>query len=149
MPDFRARPPGPRRYARVLSRPNLYFDSDCGFCRWSLGWVLRWDRRKRLRPLEIASAEGDRELGDLGEARFESWHLVRDGTRYSGGAAFAPLLEELPCGQPFARVARLLEFATVPAYRWVAKHRSGLSRLVPKRSKARADALVASRRGST
>jgi hypothetical protein len=35
-----------------------------------------------------------------------------------------------------------MEWLLVPGYRWVANHRSGLSRLVPKRSKARADALV-------
>src|SRR5207244_3552198 len=67
-----------------MERPRLYYDSDCAFCRWALGWVLRWDRSARLRPVEIDSREGERELGDLGAARFDSWHLVRDGERHSG-----------------------------------------------------------------
>ena len=128
------------------TRPRVYYDEDCGFCRWTIAWVLRWDRRRRLRPVPIQSPEGDRELGDLGEARLASAHLVRDGSRWTGGEALAPLLEELPGGRLLAPVARRLERLSGPAYRWAANHRSLLSRLVPGRSKARADAIVASRR---
>jgi predicted DCC family thiol-disulfide oxidoreductase YuxK len=115
----------------LSERPLLYYDRDCGFCRWALAWVLRWDRRHRLRPVPIESAD------DL-----DSWHFERDGRRWSGGRAFAPLLEELPGGR---LLAGRMEWLLVPGYRWVANRRSGLSRLVPKRSKARADALVKSR----
>ena len=79
-------------------------------------WLLRWDRRRRLEIVPIGSEEGDRALGDLGEARLESWHLVRDGERRSGGRAFAPLLEELPGGRALAPLARRLEFVLVPLY---------------------------------
>ena len=34
--------------------------------------------------------EGARDLGDLGAARLDSWHLVRDGERHSGGRASRP-----------------------------------------------------------
>ena len=131
-----------------MTRSRLYYDHDCGFCRWTLAWVLRWDRRRRLRPVAIESAEGDRELGDLGEARLDSWHLVRDDRRWSGGHAFAPLLEELPGGRVLAPAARALKWALEPLYAWVAAHRGGLSKLVPDRSKAHADALVESRAGA-
>jgi predicted DCC family thiol-disulfide oxidoreductase YuxK len=129
----------------VPSRARLYYDADCGFCRWSLAWILRWDRDRRLHPLPIESAVGDRDLGDLGEARLESWHLVRGDERYSGGRAFAPLLEELRGGRVLAPIARRLEFVLIPGYRWVADHRGGLSRLVSRRSAERADALVEGR----
>jgi predicted DCC family thiol-disulfide oxidoreductase YuxK len=129
----------------VLSRARLYYDADCGFCRWALAWILRWDRARRLEPVAIESTEGDRDLGDLGAARLESWHLVRGGERYSGGRALAALLEELPGGSVLAPLARRLEFAIVPGYRWVADHRGGLSRLVPRRSRERADARGESR----
>src|SRR3954465_2593667 len=129
------------------ARARVYYDEDCGFCRWALAWLLRWDRRGRLRPVAIGSPEGERELGDLGPARFDSWHLVRDGERHSAGRAFAPLLAELPGGRALAPAARRLERLLVPAYDWVAAHRSGLSRLVPARSKERAGALVAAREG--
>jgi predicted DCC family thiol-disulfide oxidoreductase YuxK len=123
----------------LSERPRLYYDDDCGFCRWTLAWVLRWDRRRHIRPVPIQSPEGERELGDLGEKRLESWHLVRDGERWSGGQAFAPLLEELPGAGVLAPLARRLEWVLVPAYRWVADHRTGLSSLVPAGAKRRAD----------
>ena len=125
--------------------PRLYYDHDCGFCRWTLAWVLRSDRRCRLRPVPIESPEGNRELGDLGEARLASWHLVRGGRRWSGARALAPLLEELPGGRLLAPLARRLEWLTQPAYRWIADHRSAMSTLVPERSKAKADAVVSER----
>jgi predicted DCC family thiol-disulfide oxidoreductase YuxK len=107
----------------VPSSSRLYYDAQCGFCRWTLAWILRWYRGQRLQPLAIESADGDRDLGDLGEARLDSWRLVRDGVRYSGGRAFAPLLEELRGGSVLAPIARRLEFALVPAHRWVTDHR--------------------------
>jgi predicted DCC family thiol-disulfide oxidoreductase YuxK len=85
----------------------------------------------------------DELLADLAPAeRMASWHLLSPGgERYSAGAALPPLLRLLPGGQipaaPLARFPRLTE----RGYRWVAEHRSGLSRLVPARLKRRADHL--------
>ena len=115
----------------MSERTRLLYDPDCGFCRWSLAWVLRWDRRRRVVPAPIERPE------DL-----DSWHFERDGRRWSGGKAFAPLLEELPGGRLMAPLARRLEWLLVPAYRWVAEHRSALSKLLPAASRRRADALV-------
>jgi predicted DCC family thiol-disulfide oxidoreductase YuxK len=116
---------------------RVYYDRDCGFCRWTLAWLLRLDRRRALRPVAIQDAEG---------MSLDSWHAVgEDGVCHSAGRAFAPVLAELPGGRVLAPLARRLEFALVPAYRWVATHRSGLSRLVPAGAKRRADALVATR----
>jgi predicted DCC family thiol-disulfide oxidoreductase YuxK len=118
------------------SRPaaRLYYDRDCGFCRWTLAWILRWDRRGRLQPVPIERPE------DL-----DSWHFARGGERWSAGKAFAPLLEELRGGRLLAPVARRLEWLLEPVYRWTADHRNLLSRVIPRGSKARADALVRAR----
>jgi predicted DCC family thiol-disulfide oxidoreductase YuxK len=118
----------------LSERSRLYYDHDCDFCRWTLAWVLRWDRRRRLVPVPIEKPE------DL-----DSWHFVRDHRRWSGALAFAPLLEELPGGRWLSKLARHLEWLLVPGYRWVAEHRSELFRLVRPSSKRRADAFVASR----
>ena len=78
-----------------------------------------------------------------------SWHLIcADGTRHSGGDAIPPLLGLLPGGRlPAAAFARF-PGATSRAYRWVAEHRTGLSRWVPKGAKRRARQRVLEREES-
>ncbi len=62
--------------APLAARATILFDSDCGFCRWTLGWILRWDRRRRLVPIEIQAAAAEPLLAELPEAeRLRSWHL--------------------------------------------------------------------------
>jgi len=113
-----------------VERHLVLYDEDCGFCRWSLDRVLRWDRRGRLRAVPIQSQEGDRFLADLNEHdRLASWHLVRpDGRRDSGGAAIGPMTRLLPAGAPGAFLAETFPRSTDRLYRWVARHREALGR---------------------
>ncbi len=113
-------------------RPVLLYDRDCGFCRGSLGVVLAWDRRGRLRPLALQDPEAGRLLADLApEQRMASWHLVwADGSRRSAGGALAPLLRILPGGAPAAAVAERFPSLTEAGYGAVVSHRAGLSRLI-------------------
>jgi predicted DCC family thiol-disulfide oxidoreductase YuxK len=94
--------------------------------------VLAWDRAKRLRPVAIESAEGQRLLAEMPEEeRLASWHLVLpSGEVRSGGAAAAPLARLLPGGRPLAALFAAFPRATERAYRWVADHRAALARLV-------------------
>jgi predicted DCC family thiol-disulfide oxidoreductase YuxK len=112
-----------------MERHVVLFDEGCGFCRWSLDRLLRWDRSGRLRAVAIQSAEDDRLLADLPEAdRLGSWHLVTpNGRRYSGGAATAPLARLLPAGAPVALLAETFPRMTDRAYRWIAHHRGAFS----------------------
>ena len=117
-------------YADAMERHIVLYDEDCGFCRWSLDRLLRWDRRGRLRATPIQSEEGDRLLADLSEEdRLASWHLVTpDGGRYSGGAAAGPLARLLPAGAPVALLADTFPRTTDRLYRWVARNRDSLGR---------------------
>ncbi|MET1011164.1 MAG: DUF393 domain-containing protein [Actinomycetota bacterium] len=112
-----------------MERHVILFDEGCGFCRWSLDRLLRWDRHGRLRAAPIQGEEGDRLLADLSEEdRLASWHLVRpDGRRSSGGAATAPLARLLPAGAPVAIVAETFPRTTDRVYGWIARHRGALS----------------------
>ena len=125
----------------------ILFDSDCGFCRWSLAALLGWDRGRHLRPAPIQGPEGERLLADLGRAeRLRSWHLVTpSGRRYSGGAVLPPLLELLPAGRPLARLAARFPRQLELGYRAIAEHRPILSRVVPAAAKRRADARIRER----
>jgi predicted DCC family thiol-disulfide oxidoreductase YuxK len=128
----------------------VLYDSDCGFCRWSLAKLLAWDRDRRLQPKAIDSAEGKRLLADLSsEQRAASWHLVEaDGRRSSAGAAAAALLRELPGGGPLAALLERFPRATERTYGWVARNRRELGRLIPAGAKRRADARIARRERS-
>ena len=107
-------------------------DRDCGFCKWTLNKILRWDRARRLGPVAIQSDEGGRHLAGLGpEERLDSWHLVtEDGQLYSAGAAAAPLARLLPGGRSLAVLFAAFPRPTEAAYRFVANHRSQLARLL-------------------
>jgi predicted DCC family thiol-disulfide oxidoreductase YuxK len=126
---------------------TVVYDGDCGFCRWSLGWVLRWDRHRCLRPLALGTPEADRLLAGIPPARrAESWHLIDpEGAVRSAGAAAPELLRLLPGGRPLATLLARLPRPTERAYRWVADHRSALGRRIGDGARARADRLIASR----
>jgi predicted DCC family thiol-disulfide oxidoreductase YuxK len=122
----------------------VLYDADCGFCKWLLSALLRWDRATRLRPIALQRSEADDLLRDLTPAeRRASWHVISPaGERLSGGDAVPALLRLLPAGRlpaaGFARFPRL----TKRGYRWVAEHRSQLSKLVPASAKERAGRRV-------
>jgi predicted DCC family thiol-disulfide oxidoreductase YuxK len=137
----------------VAARPpavTVLYDLDCGFCRWSIGRLLAWDRAARLRPVAIQSAEGQRLLADLTpEQRLASAHAVdAAGRRTSGGDAIAPIAAVLPGGGPLAALARRAPALARAGYRAVAGRRSLLGRLISDAAKARADERIARRGGS-
>lgn len=129
--------PGERRW-------TVLYDGDCGMCKWLLAGLLRWDRAARLHPVALQRPEADDLLRDLSPAdRMASWHLISPtGERHSGGAALPPLLRLLPAGglpaAGFARFPRLTDHG----YRWVAEHRSQLSKWIPASAKQRAGQRV-------
>lgn len=125
----------------------VFYDADCGFCRWSLACVLSADRDRRLRPVQLQSAEAETLLRDLTvDERMRSWHLVSpDGQRASAGAAAPPLLRLLAGGRLPASLLAAAPRLTERAYQWVADHRSTLSKLIPDRAKQRADERIAAR----
>jgi predicted DCC family thiol-disulfide oxidoreductase YuxK len=122
----------------------VLYDANCGFCKWLLSCLLRWDRKVRLHPISLQRPEADRLLADLtpGE-RTASWHLISPaGVRRSGGAAVSPLLRLLTHGRvPAAAFARFPGL-TDRGYRWAAEHRSQFSGWLPMSVKQRASESV-------
>lgn len=114
---------------------TVIFDDDCGFCRWSVERLRRWDRGRRVRLVTLRSAEADRLLGDMpDDRRSASWHLVTaDGRVSSGGRAVAPLFRRLPGGGPLATIAAAMPGPTDAAYRLVARNRGRLGELLGER----------------
>ncbi len=122
----------------------VLYDADCDLCTWLLSALLRWDRTSRLHPIALQRPEADNLLEELTPAeRMASWHLISPtGARSSGGAAVAPLLEVLPAGRILAAGFKRFPGLTDRGYRWVAEHRSQLSRWVPSSAKRRAGQRV-------
>ena len=126
---------------------TVLYDADCGFCRWSLGIVLRADRRRLLRPVALQSSEATVLLGDLSpEERMASWHLISpSGGRRSAGAAIPALVALLPGGRVAALGLQRTSGINERGYRWTAEHRSLLGRPISSRAKRRADEVIAER----
>ena len=157
-PRGRSRRPARNRTRRVsvasaasaraaASRPAILFDSDCGFCRWTLGWVLRWDRARRLRPVEIQAPEGAGPAGTRRPGRAPA--LLAPGRGHRRGALGGRGLSRalLRSSRELRRSARLARRAPGHPARLRARrgNRSTLGRLVTAGAKRRADALIAAR----
>ena len=120
---------------------HVLYDRDCGFCRWTLAQLLRWDRDRRLRPVPIQSDEGQRLLAGVpAERRLESWHLVTaDGEVHSAQAGFPGLFSRLPAGAPIALITGALPGPFGAGYRAVVANRTRLGRRI---GQARRDAAT-------
>jgi predicted DCC family thiol-disulfide oxidoreductase YuxK len=128
----------------------ILWDHDCGFCAWTLAKLLRADPRGILRTAPIQGPEGDRHLAHMTpERRLASWHvLTDDGALASGGAALIAVLAQLPAARGLATLTARAPSMTDRAYRWVARHRSLLSRAIPAKAKRRARDRVQARSSS-
>ena len=115
-----------------MGRAVVFYDEDCGFCRWATGRVLAWDRRGRLRAVALSDPEAERLLPGMDrERRMASWHVLGpDGGVWSAGRAVAPLLRLLPTGAPLAALAAAFPRTTDRLYDWAARHRRGLGALL-------------------
>lgn len=134
----------------MTEKAALFYDGDCGFCRWCVAKVLAWDRDGSVTPLAIQSPEAAELLADVQpERRLASWHF-RDasGALFSAGAAFPPLLRLLPGGSPLAAFARRYPHGVERAYRVVASNRTVLGALVTNGARARADRRLAAHRSN-
>jgi predicted DCC family thiol-disulfide oxidoreductase YuxK len=111
---------------------TVLYDRDCGFCRWTLAQILRWDRDRRLRPLPIQSGEGQRLLAGVPEEeRLASWHLVTaDGKVHSAHEGFPGLFERLPAGAPVALLTKTLPGLFGAGYRLLVANRTPLGRRI-------------------
>jgi predicted DCC family thiol-disulfide oxidoreductase YuxK len=96
-----------------LDRPVLLYDAGCRFCRWAARRVVQVDRRQRLAVLPLDDPAAATFLEPVPEPeRFASWRLVRrDGSIVGYGWIRGPVPDTV--------------------YRFVARHRRRLGRLVP------------------
>lgn len=129
-----------------VPRAALLYDEDCGLCRTIAAGMLAWDRRGRLRPVAIGSAEGRALTPGMGEEeRWGSVHLVDPGgTVRSAGAALARLFTLLPGAGPLGALLERAPSVAEWGYRAVADRRALLGKPIPPSLKRRADRMLTS-----
>jgi predicted DCC family thiol-disulfide oxidoreductase YuxK len=128
----------------------VLYDSDCGFCRWAMAWVVRLDRRDELAAVPIQSSLGSELLVDLDpDDRLATAHAIDDDGRRSGGAAAVEVLAVIDPTRVLARLARASPRTTNRLYGAVATRRTSLGRFVGRRARQRADRLLEASRVTT
>ena len=115
----------------VIRRPTLLYDGDCGFCR---RWIERWREITVDRVVYSASKEAGHHFPQVDPALYaQSVVFVdEDGTVFVGADAVFRALGTAPgWGWPAWAYQRIPGFATASenAYRAVARHRMGFSRV--------------------
>jgi predicted DCC family thiol-disulfide oxidoreductase YuxK len=113
----------------------LFYDAGCPGCRLFARVILAVDTERRIRTAPLDSAEADRVLGGMPEReRFGSYHLVVGDRVASGASGMGPLLEQARLVRPLGRLVRRSRAAralAAGAYRFAARHRGRIARLVP------------------
>ena len=123
-----------RHVAQPPVKPLMVFDGDCGFCR---RWITRWKRRTGD-SVDYLAAQDERVRSWFPEIAAEQFaeavHLIsNDGVVYRGAEAVLRSLHSaqratgwLLWYERYPWFAQLME----AAYRWVARNRRFLSRLL-------------------
>ena len=127
---------GPRSDTAGASSPSVpvvLYDADCGFCTWVVDRIAARVAPGSIEMVALQAARADELLaGRLDDAaKWESWHLVEPGgALYSGGAAVPRVLRHVRGGHVVGRIAARLPKTTDVAYRFAARHRDKLGRVV-------------------
>lgn len=107
-----------------MATPRLVYDDDCGFCKWSVRWLLRFGE---FDPVGFGEMTPD-QRARLPEEYDQCMHLLTDDAVYSCGEAFEQALARTGrvggtlvwLGRCLPRWERLRE----RGYRWVADRRA-------------------------
>jgi predicted DCC family thiol-disulfide oxidoreductase YuxK len=126
----------------------VLYDSECGFCRWSVVQVVR--RAPSLLPVAIQSAEGQRLLRSLApDQRLASAHTVGYGYVRSGGAAVIDVLGEMTRARFPYKAARATPGLMRMSYNLLAGRRALLGKLISAAAIGRADEYLAAARSAS
>jgi predicted DCC family thiol-disulfide oxidoreductase YuxK len=118
----------PRRVKSVPRKPLFIYDGDCGFC---LKWVRRLQQVTGDRIEIAASQEVAKKFPEISSGEFDAsiQYIDANGEVHSAARGCFEALAQHPLGKALRWVYRATAPLCEVAYRFVAKHRSGLSKL--------------------
>ena len=107
-----------------MATPRLVYDDDCGFCKWSVRWALRFGEFEPVGFDELTPDQKARLPDD-----YEScMHLLTDEAVYSCGEGFEQVVARWgrPCSAAVGLCRRLPGWVRFRegGYRWVADRRA-------------------------
>jgi predicted DCC family thiol-disulfide oxidoreductase YuxK len=111
----------------------VIYDAECAFCRAAARWLQRHDRRGRVQLEPIADVVDVRGRRLYRSALEEEMHVVDAGGRvHRGFRGWRRIAREVPVLRPVWPLLWVPGATLIgdPVYRWVADHRSWLSRLL-------------------
>ena len=119
-----------------MTEAILFYDAGCPGCRLFARIILAADRERRIRTAPLDSPDADWVLGGMSKRRrFGSYHLVVGNRVASGASGMGPMLEQPSLLRPLGRLVRHSRTARAAAagvYRFAARHRGKIARLVPR-----------------
>lgn len=113
------------------STPIVLYDGSCGFCGWSVRWVLRRDRSRSFRFAPLDSPRGRALLAEHGLPSDPGTVVVLDdGRAYLRSDAVLRVARRVGGIWHLLRVGGVLPRSLRDAlYDWVARHRGWLGRV--------------------
>jgi predicted DCC family thiol-disulfide oxidoreductase YuxK len=118
-----------------VTSATLLYDEDCGLCRATAAWLGRRVPPDELRLMPLSDASSDPTIGPrvAGRDLKAMLHLVRpDGRLRTGAGAVLAAGRLVPRWRLIAAALdhRVGLMVLDPAYRWVARHRRQVGRLL-------------------
>lgn len=108
---------------------QVWYDGDCGVCRWSRVWCEEHDIQGRLRFIDFRAAPEDALPVPRHELESSMWVQACDGTLSRGFEGWRQIMSSVPRWRWLARLTGLPPFRWLgpPAYRLVVRLRTRLS----------------------
>ncbi|RYD93325.1 MAG: thiol-disulfide oxidoreductase DCC family protein [Sphingobacteriales bacterium] len=109
-----------------MAAPVILFDGECNYCDAVVNFVIRVDRKRRLRFAALQSKAGQALLQQYGlsQEEFNSFVFIEDGKAWNRSTAMLRVLRYLPWWLQEARLGWLLPRPIRDAvYDWVARNR--------------------------
>ncbi len=107
------------------NRQIVFFDGDCGFCNWSVQWIIKRDEKRHFCFASLQSLYAEQNLaGKINSRQIDSLVLLSNGHVYIYSEAVLNICRQLPYPYKLMFVFGYIpKFIRDYFYRWIARNR--------------------------